>query len=640
MKKITLLFTIVLLGFSTAFGQWPATGSPDLYGYNFETFNNTDARYQWVDITATGTEVFGLADDNFVGPFDLGFDFDYYWFKHNNFYIGSNGYISFNKGFNIASTAIGFPPTPTADDNNDLIAALMCDLSFFGAGNTGRCFYYTNRVDSLVVSFIDVPFWNNNTAGYDGSNTFQIILNQADSTIKLLYADQQGRWNPGYDGSPNPMVIGIENITGNIGIMVDNMSLPEPANTGVTQAGVVFKAPAVSSFDVFDVAPIDVQNPQSGGFFLPVPGGDFPINTTVGNVGNRDLVLETTVTAEARDTIGQLLYLSTFKIDSMNKGDLVTETFGVPFNPPLPGPFSLTVSVQNDDDINATNDSRTLEAVAVDTTGGKAALQYVSDNRQNISQFVQWAGGSGNSGVGIYFEPTGYPAKIEAVEFFVFPNADNTDTLADGGYRFVIHDDEGAIPGAPLYQQTVEKADVDIAENTPGGLFLGAWNRVTLPVPIEILDGGFYVAWYHLNDSLALVGETAAPISRRTFEILDGTWAPHRSGATEDYYIRPILDVRGVTRGVGIEDIVSDVNSFEVYPNPTTGQVTLDVNLNRATDVSVKIFDLQGRKVYVNFGHMVSKFSETADLSQMAKGVYIVQVATRNGMETKKIVLK
>lgn len=639
MKKFTLLFSFCLLLTLSSMAQWPGSGGPDTYGYRFETFDNSDARYSWIDITTKGTEVFNLADDNSVGPFDIGFDFQYYWYTVSSFHIGSNGFISFENGFNIASTAIGFPTTPTADENNDLLAPFMCDLSFAGAGNTGRCYYYTSPTnDSLVVSFINVPFWTNNAAGYAGSNSFQVILAQGDSSIKFQYLSQQGVWNSSYDQTTNPMMVGIENRTGNIGLAVANNIYPS------NMTGVVFDAPASSPLQILDGTPVSVANPESGGFFIPWPGAPYSFSADIGNFGNANFTDPITVRARALDTLGQLFYQTATTVGPLNAGQIETVNLTPPFNPPLAGPYSLTVSTDTASEGifgNPTNNVKVVEAVATDTSGGTAVLSFCSENRFNVDGFTQWTSGGGNSGVGVYYEPTGYPAKITALDFFIFPNADNTDTLADGSFWVGLYDDDplfGQVPGAPLFLDTVEKADVDVFDATLG--FLGAWNTVTLPQPIEITEGGFYVAWYHLNDSTALADETSGPISRRTFEILGGTWASHRSNTVQDSWIRVHTDVSEVTRGVGIEEDLNGLSRFDVFPNPSSGQLNVDVELERSAPVQLAIYNLQGSKVYLQNMPATGQFKEQLDLSHLPAGMYVVQVSTPNSRTTKKVVIK
>ena len=188
MKK-ALLF----LSFCTAYLAFAGQGGPDAYGYTWiDSQEPGGPAYNWVDIAnpSDGIQVFGLGDDNVVGPFFIAnnHSFHYYWYDVNQFWIGSNGYIAFNQ-VNIASP---FPSIPASGGPNDFIAGMMSDLKFDGAGNTAEC-WIGRSSDSTIISFIDVPFWDLTPQGYSGSNTFQIILDNSDSSIYINVQQQMGR---------------------------------------------------------------------------------------------------------------------------------------------------------------------------------------------------------------------------------------------------------------------------------------------------------------------------------------------------------------------------------------------------------------------------------------------------------------
>ena len=151
MKKTTLLF-FLLFCLKTYSQQ---SGGPDQYGYTWLESNHPNGpTYSWVDIAnpQSGIQVFGLGDDNVVGPFYFSTgSFSYYWYDVQKFWIGSNGYISFNN-VNIAHP---FPTLPTAGGPNDFIAAMLCDLKFDGAGNPAEC-WGSKTSDSTIISFINV----------------------------------------------------------------------------------------------------------------------------------------------------------------------------------------------------------------------------------------------------------------------------------------------------------------------------------------------------------------------------------------------------------------------------------------------------------------------------------------------------
>jgi len=180
MKKLLLLS----FGIALSLFAWPQTsGGPDAYGYTWKNSNHTvnPPVYAWEDITSRGTQVTTLADDNVAGPFSVPQGFQFYWYPITQFWIGSNGYISFNG----ANQASPFPGSiPLATGANDWIAAHLSDLNFSGANNPAECYYYANN-DSLIVSFIDVPYWTLPSPSYTGSNTFQIIISSVDKSITI-----------------------------------------------------------------------------------------------------------------------------------------------------------------------------------------------------------------------------------------------------------------------------------------------------------------------------------------------------------------------------------------------------------------------------------------------------------------------
>ncbi len=104
------------------------TSTRDSYGYQWvDNDNGGPTPYNWIDITTIGTRVIGLADDNNIGPIQLGWNFQYYWYPVNHIWIGSNGYASFSSNYNFAHP---FANIPFSGAPNDLLAVLVGDLDF------------------------------------------------------------------------------------------------------------------------------------------------------------------------------------------------------------------------------------------------------------------------------------------------------------------------------------------------------------------------------------------------------------------------------------------------------------------------------------------------------------------------------
>jgi Nidogen-like len=132
----------------------------DRFGYQLEP----DLPLAWVDLTASGTEVFvdGDRDDNTTPAISLGFDFPFYEYRYNKLFIGTNGIITFQEGSDsFANQLLPLDVLP-----NNLIAAFWDDLEI----SSGKVFY-KQVGNSFVVE------WNK-VVRYSSTDpmTFEVIL--------------------------------------------------------------------------------------------------------------------------------------------------------------------------------------------------------------------------------------------------------------------------------------------------------------------------------------------------------------------------------------------------------------------------------------------------------------------------------
>lgn len=83
------------------------------------------------------------------------------------------------------------------------------------------------------------------------------------------------------------------------------------------------------------------------------------------------------------------------------------------------------------------------------------------------------------------------------------------------------------------------------------------------------------------------------------------------------------------------------VEEFIVYPNPTTGRFTADINLTERGDVSVKIFNFANNAMMASErGRGEASYSIPFDISGMPSGVYAVLLETPYGTSLRKIVVR
>jgi Leucine-rich repeat (LRR) protein len=73
-------------------------------------------------------------------------------------------------------------------------------------------------------------------------------------------------------------------------------------------------------------------------------------------------------------------------------------------------------------------------------------------------------------------------------------------------------------------------------------------------------------------------------------------------------------------------------NSLEIYPNPTTGMVTIKSDFEIK---SIELFDIQGRVLQTS---IESLNTTSLDLSARAKGMYFLRITTSNGTNVEKVI--
>jgi hypothetical protein len=101
-------------------------------------------------------------------------------------------------------------------------------------------------------------------------------------------------------------------------------------------------------------------------------------------------------------------------------------------------------------------------------------------------------------------------------------------------------------------------------------------------------------------------------------------------------FIRP--NTTGVIN-VGTNDVEPFAGVFDVTPNPTNGQTSINVEMDNAQDVQISVYDVTGKLVQSFNDASVSNKRYALDLTNEANGVYIVRMVTNGQVATKRVVL-
>lgn len=173
-------------------------GGPDEFGYVWiDSDEGGGPAFVWNDISASGTLITGLTDDNVVGPFPIGFSFPFYENFYTDVAVSSNGYLIFGG----TTSSLSNQNIPSSTTPNNIIAWMWDDLH---PGSSQV--YYQNMGNHWVIQFTN---YHEYPSSNPGRITAQVHLYN-NGHIRIYYQSITG----GFD--IDEATIGIENNTGTI----------------------------------------------------------------------------------------------------------------------------------------------------------------------------------------------------------------------------------------------------------------------------------------------------------------------------------------------------------------------------------------------------------------------------------------
>jgi hypothetical protein len=570
-------------------------GGPDAYGYQYLDSDTTAPgapTYNWVSIQGVGTQVTGLSDDNYAGPFPIGFDFPYYWYSVDEVIVGSNGYISFGDK---AANASPFDPVPGPQRPNNQLAPLNSDID---PSASGSVWYWSNGADSFIVEYDSIPFWSTG-----GNNTFQILLTKSDSSILFQYKEQSGAPYNGWGAENNQT--GIENVSGQIGL--NYLSGATPAGNVIHDSlAVRFFPPESTSLQIHDVGVRNAMNDRNGGVFA-INNESLSFWAVVKNFGNQSEAEYQTYFKVQRQN-GAVLFADSTTAGASDPGQAESLALASTWTPSTNGVYVIKVYTKMTGDLVPVNDTATIELRVVTLPG---MLAYDGGTAGNS---MSW---TGPGGFGNRFIPPVYPCSISAIRQHMTGTA-TVDVL------MAIYDDDGpgGAPGTILFADTV-------------AVLAANWYSVTLPTRVVITDGAFFVGSVSEATSNPSYGmDSVPPLSYQGWENTGG-WGPSRDAPARD-----VCANATVTGPVGISEWLQPTPApvparIDVNPNPFGGTTTIRLLNPTGLETALEIYDATGSIVRtLEF----SRDRATLDGRLLADGIYFARVAGAEAPVAKVIV--
>jgi hypothetical protein len=97
-------------------------------------------------------------------------------------------------------------------------------------------------------------------------------------------------------------------------------------------------------------------------------------------------------------------------------------------------------------------------------------------------------------------------------------------------------------------------------------------------------------------------------------------------------YLRPNISIR-----VGTNDVNSNISTVKAFPNPTTGALSVSVQLKDLDNTTIGIYDVAGRLLIQDKTIDNQSFTKNIPLHNLPSGMYILKVATAKGTWQEKI---
>ncbi len=577
-------------------------GGPDAYGYCWLDSDTTcpgAPTYNWVDIKGVGTQVTGLGDDNVVGPFNLGFDFPYYWYQVSQIYVGSNGYIAFHDN---ALDGHPFQHMPSTERPNNLLSPMMSDLDPSAGGTV---WYWSNTAaDTFIVQFDSLKFWNTG-----GNNSFEVIISRPDSSITFQYKEQSGQPYNGW--APDNNQTGIENVGGNIGLSYLSGTIP-PGNMYHTELAVLFFPPESTTMEIHDAGIRNAMNDRNGGIFV-LNGQPVTLWAVAKNFGNQQESDFQSFVKVKRQS-GSVVHYDSIDTHVPDPADTDSLVFAETWTPSSNGTFIIEIYTALPGDVFPPND---LAKVEVHVVTLPATLSY---DKGTPDQYFHW---NGPGGYGNRFVPPVYPCNITGIRM-------NSQSATGVSCAFGIFDDNGpgGSPGDTLY---ITNVNVSAPQ----------WYTVNLPTPAEITEGAFFVgAMSSVVQDPAFGMDSVAPISGQSWEYT-GVWASSRDLWARDACMNAMISATGINEWIGPAPASAPVR-IDVSPNPFSTFARLNLVNPRGTEHGIEVYDATGTLVQtleLVRGNAVFNGHDKAGC-RLADGIYFARLTGTESPVAKLIITR
>ncbi|MGL4598838.1 MAG: T9SS type A sorting domain-containing protein, partial [Bacteroidia bacterium] len=143
---------------------------------------------------------------------------------------------------------------------------------------------------------------------------------------------------------------------------------------------------------------------------------------------------------------------------------------------------------------------------------------------------------------------------------------------------------------------------------------------------------------YNSNTALPMVGGWMVPTTNSATRNGSGDMTT----IADHYYVDNInFPTTSFNIAIGVNEQVASFGSVNLFPNPANELVNVNINLVQAENVAITMFNAMGQAVLFENRDMAAGATNVQfNTSNLASGVYFVNVAAGNATTTTKIVVE
>lgn len=392
-----------------------------------------------------------------------------------------------------------------------------------------------------------------------------------------------------------------------------------------------------------------VEQTSDGGYIIAGNTRDYP-----GAPGSFDVLLiktDSNGNNEWSKTFGGLNYDMGFSVKQTNDGGYITVGYTLNF-----GMGSYDIYLIKTDAFGDTiwtkayggGGSETAYVIQQTSDGGYIIIGHTNSFgagmhdvyllKLDVSGNIDWAktyGGASND--------YGYSGEQTSDGGYIIIG--ETQSFGNGGddVYLIKTDSVGDIVWTKTYGGTDDDTGESIQQTSDGGYIISGYTTsfgdCVFNTYLIKTDASGSSDCNEYQSTTSTIVTNAAFVENATATMIGSGGITTNSTVADTSILTRIMDCSDFT---GLDQPLVDDNHITLYPNPTSGKLTLEILLDKPQNMQVRVLNMLGQEVYMFHSKwmIVGNYQTEISLAGFAKGIYVLQLKTDTKSTAKKIILQ